>query len=49
MIKQLKRSQISLNINTKLLTKIDLYCKINSFVRNKYLERLITERFNKEL
>jgi len=45
---QKERTEIVLRIDNKLLLKINLLCKLKGYIRNKYLERLIYDRFEKD-
>jgi len=47
--KQKPRERIILNLDSDVLKKITHYCKFKGLIRNKYLERLISQRFSWEL
>jgi len=47
--KQYDRIQINLRLKPYLLELIDEYCERKGFIRNKFIERLIEEKFKDEI
>jgi hypothetical protein len=47
--KEKPRKKLLLNLDKKLFNRISGYCLAKGFVRNKFLERIIEEKFNEEV
>jgi len=47
--KEKPRKKILLNLDKKLLNRIDGYCLAKGYIRNKLLERIIKKQFDMEV